>query len=244
MVCRGLMLLLDRDGLITLPDKKRELTWLREKRDTGGDVDTAPLECPLSGLPTDLVMVRRTPDERLYQNLIRRYHYLGYTRPVGEHLEYIAFFRKARCLHRLLIAPRHIGERDRYLGWNKDERTANLHKIAINTRFLIPPGSRFLIWPPIFSGRMAKGSPVRLGENLPSSASSGLRPSSTPQRGFTGTCYKAANWHVPRTHHGEGKNDQTGKPNRSLKYVFGYPLQEELQKGALWRTVRAASRKT
>jgi hypothetical protein len=30
MVCRGLMLLLEREGLVTLPPKKRELPWLAD----------------------------------------------------------------------------------------------------------------------------------------------------------------------------------------------------------------------
>jgi hypothetical protein len=39
-------------------------------------------------------MVRRTPMERLYQNLIRRHHYPGHVRPGGKHLEY--FFSQDR----------------------------------------------------------------------------------------------------------------------------------------------------
>ena len=44
-----------------------------------------------------------------------------------------------------------------------------------------------------------------------------------PQR-FKGTCYRAANWTVLGRTTGRGKNDQTGKPNRPIKEVLGYPL--------------------
>ena len=35
------------------------------------------------------------------------------------------------------LAPRHIGCRDRFIGWRKEIRQKNLHLIAYNTRFLI-----------------------------------------------------------------------------------------------------------
>jgi hypothetical protein len=47
---------------------------------------------------------------------------------------------------------------------------------------------------------------------------------------FKGTCYKAANWICLGKTTGRGKNDQTGKPNRSLKAVYGYPLVKDFRK--------------
>ncbi len=44
-----------------------------------------------------------------------------------------------------------------------------------------------------------------------------------PQR-FRGVCYHAANWVVLGRTTGRGKDDQTGKPNRPIKEVLGYPL--------------------
>jgi hypothetical protein len=41
---------------------------------------------------------------------------------------------------------------------------------------------------------------------------------------FSGTCYRAANWSGLGVTTGRGKDDQTNKPNRSLKEVLGYPL--------------------
>ena len=52
---------------------------------------------------------------------------------------------------------------------------------------------------------------------------------------FKGTCYKAANWIYLGNTTGRGKNDQTHKPNRSIKAVWAYPLsidfREVLQRG-------------
>jgi len=47
---------------------------------------------------------------------------------------------------------------------------------------------------------------------------------------FKGTCYQAANWiYLGRTT-GRGKNDNTKKPNRSIKAVWGYPLCRDFRK--------------
>jgi len=232
MVCRGLMLLLDREGLISLPPKKRELTWLSPGRSAPAEVpvDAAPITSPLSSLmPVGLTMVRRTSKERLYQGLIHRYHYLGYTQPVGEHLEYIAFSgeRPLACIG-FCSAPRHIGVRDEHLGWTKENRIVNLHKIAVNTRFLILPWVRVPHLASHLLGQIAKKVSSDW-EGIYHHPIVWLETFVDPEKGFRGTCYKAANWTYLGLTTGRGKNDQTGRPNRSLKYVFGYPLIKDFR---------------
>jgi hypothetical protein len=53
--------------------------------------------------------VRRTPEERLFDGLVKRYHYLAYTQPVGEHLKYLALAQDTpvACLA-WSSAPRHL----------------------------------------------------------------------------------------------------------------------------------------
>ena len=46
---------------------------------------------------------------------------------------------------------------------------------------------------------------------------------------FHGTCYRAANWLTIGQTTGRGKNDQTGRANRSLKDVLGYPLSHDFR---------------
>ena len=46
---------------------------------------------------------------------------------------------------------------------------------------------------------------------------------------FHGTCYRAANWLTIGQTTGRGKNDQTGRANRSLKAVLGYPLSRDFR---------------
>jgi len=233
MVCRGLLLNLHREGHIILPPQKRTPTWLLSRAKTPAriEIDQSPLTGALNEfLPITLLMVRRTSFEKLYRGLIHHYHYLGYTQPVGEHLEYVAFSegRPIACMG-WMSAPRHIGERDHYLGWNKEERIANLHKISVNSRFLILPWVRVPHCASYLLGQMAK----RISRDWKAIYHHDIVWLETfvdPEKGFKGTCYKAANWRYLGLTTGRGKNDTTHTPNRSLKYVFGYPLKKDFRK--------------
>ena len=100
-----------------------------------------PLAGPLSQIqPIELQQVRRTAEEPLFNSLIEHHHYLGYEQPVGEHLKYLVWAqgRPIACLA-WSSAPRHLGSRDRYIGWSAEARRRNIRFIAYNTRFLILP---------------------------------------------------------------------------------------------------------
>ena len=50
-----------------------------------------------------------------------------------------------------------------------------------------------------------------------------------PER-FRGTCYRAANWIYLGLTTGRGKDDQTNRPNRSLKELWVYPLRADFRR--------------
>ena len=97
MVCRGLLLMLDRAGQIELPGIR-----FRPPNPLARRVPPSPLEnqswdrveCQLSELgPLEIRQVRRTAAEPLFGRLMQAHHYLGYTQPVGEQLKYVYFAR-------------------------------------------------------------------------------------------------------------------------------------------------------
>ena len=226
MVCRGLLLALHRGGHLCLPPARNRCPGRRSvvgKRSTI-TVDTTPVSVPVKALkPLDITLVRRTPNERLYNDLVGRYHYLGYTQPVGEHLKYVIFSngRPISCLA-FGSSPRHIGCRDRFIGWDQQRRRANIHCLAYNTRFLILPWVRVGHLASHVLGAICRRisadwqaryhHPVYMLETF------------VDTERFAGTCYKAANWRYVGVTTGRGKNDQTGKPNRSIKAVWVYGL--------------------
>lgn len=230
MICRGLLNRLESLDLIKLPPKRRNpLNYLiHRRRPENVEIDQTPLWGHLPELrPIELIQVRRTPYNNIYNGLIERHHYLRYVQPVGEHLKYIAFSkgRPIACLG-FSSVPRHIGCRDRYIGWDQEDRKKRLHLLAVNTRFLILPWIRVPYLASHLLGLIARHISYDW-ERIYNHPVVWLETFVDPERGFKGTCYKAANWIYLGETTGRGKDDQTHKPNRSIKIVFGYPLKKD-----------------
>jgi hypothetical protein len=231
MVCRGLLLMLHRGGQIELPPVtyQRHNPLAHRARPAPVRLDQTPIEGTLKELGAiDLEQVRRTADERLFNSLIEHHHYLGYEQPVGAHLKYLGWAggRPLACLA-WSSAPRHIGSRDRYIGWSAEARRQNICYVAYNTRFLILPWVRVAHLASHLLGRMTArlssdwervyGHPLYLAETF------------VDRERFRGTCYRAANWvRVGRTT-GRGKDDQTHRVNRSIKDVLALPLHRRFR---------------
>ena len=226
MVCRGLMLELHRAGHIELPQVRRVVNnpLAHRRQPAAVQVDTTPLSGALADLgPLRFVQVRRQPQEPLFDGLIQVWHYLGYTQPVGEHLKFLVLAgdRPVACFA-WNSAPRHLGPRDRHIGWSAAARRRNIALVACNSRFLIMPWVRVPHLASHLLGRMTRmlpqqwellyGHPVHFAETFVD-----------PSR-FAGTCYLAANWTVLGQTTGRGHNDQTNRPNRPRKKVLGLAL--------------------
>jgi hypothetical protein len=226
MVCRGLLLMLDRAGRITLPPVHyvRHNPLAHRARPTPALIDATPIDGRLRDLqPLDFQPVRRSADEPLFNSLMEQHHYLGYEQPVGEHLKYLVWAqgRPIACLA-WSSAPRHLAGRDHYIGWSAEARRRNIRFLAYNTRFLILPWVRVEHLASHILGHMAArisadwqrmyGHPIYFLETFVD-----------PER-FRGTCYRAANWALLGRTTGRGKQSNSYVPNRSIKEVLGYPL--------------------
>ena len=230
MVCRGLLLGLHRAGHIDLPPARlttfnpaaryRAERWKAD----AVELDTTPLAVPLRALrPLEFRPVRRTLEEPLFNNLLEQYHPLHCLQPVGEHLKYTVYAlgRPIACLA-WSSAPRHLGARDRFIGWSAEARRRNLRFLAYNPRFLIVPWVAVKHLASHILGQRARriaqdwertyGHPVYFLETFVD-----------PER-HRGICYRAANWIVLGRTTGRGKNCPNKRPNRSIKEVLGYPL--------------------
>ena len=231
MVCRGMMLMLHRQGLIELPALRQVGRSSRgaAKKPQAPSIDATPLSLRLAELGVlEIRQVRRTPEEALFNALMHQHHYLGYTQPVGEQLKYMVFAgeRPIACMA-WSSAPRHLGSRDRFIGWSSQARLANVRLLAYNTRFLIMP---WVTVPHLAShllGRIAR----RLSGDWQAVYAHPIYFLETfidPQR-FRGTCYRAANWTLLGHTTGRGKDAPTRAANRSIKQVLGYPLVKDFR---------------
>src|SRR5712671_1513311 len=232
VVCRGLLLMLERAGQIELPPVRRHIRGqLRSPRLRPAPVliDTTPLAMTFGALgPVEIQSVRRSADEQLFNSLLEQYHYLGYEQPVGEHVKYMVWAqgRPVACLA-WSSSPRHLGARDRFIGWGLPARKRNLHLIAYNSRFLILPWVQVAHLASHILGRMA----ARISADWEARYAHPIYMLETfvdPAR-FRGTCYRAANWRVLGETTGRGKDDLTHQPNRPIKEVLGYPLNRRFR---------------
>jgi len=235
MVCRSLMLALHRAGHIELPAVSQTphnplaRRGKERSKPVPARVDERPLKINLGVIrPLEFHQVRHTEEEPLFNSLLDQYHYLGYAQPVGEHLKYIiyALGRPIACLA-WSSAPRHLGPRDRFIGWSAEARRKNVRFLAYNTRYLILPFVEVEHLASHILGRIAQvisddwdrlyHHPIHYLETFVD-----------PGR-FRGTCYRAANWKVLGLTTGRGKDAPAKKPNRSLKEVLGYPLTKDFR---------------
>ena len=227
MVCRSLMLALHRAGQIELPAKRQappNNAIAHRRVAAGATYDTTPLAGPLASLGALTIrLVRRTGDETLFAQLLRDHHYLGYSRPVGEHLKYLilAGERPVACLA-WSSAPRQLDLRDQFVGAARAAYRHNLHQIAYNSRYLIVPWVKVPHLASHVLGRIARrisvdwqelyGHPLQLLESF------------VDIERFQGTCYRAANWICLGRSKGRGTKSRYGQPDCSIKELWVYPL--------------------
>lgn len=231
MVCRGFMLELHRAGYIQLPERRcRPVNPLvNRQKPKPVPTDQTPLSTTLKQVrPLRFCQVRRSGQEKLFNSLIETYHYLGYVQPVGEHLKYMVFAndKPLACLA-FSSAPRHIGARDRFIGWDQKTRQKNIPLMAYNSRFLILPWVKISYLASHILSQVGKIL-SQDWENLYHHPVYYLETFVDTER-FKGTCYQAANWIYLGLTTGRGKDDRSNKVNRSLKAVWGYPLIKDFR---------------
>lgn len=227
-LCRGLLLALHRAGQIDLPPARKVI--VRTRRKPGPVVvDSTPLSSPLREIsPVVIRQVRRTAEEALVNGLIAQHHYLGFAHPVGESLKYLVTAGgRPIAVFVWSSAPRHLGPRDRHIGWSPEARRANIRHVAYQSRFLILPWVRV----PHLASHLLGRISARLSDDWRQVYAHPIYYTETfvdPDR-YRGTCYRAANWSELGLTTGRGKDCPTKRPNRSLKQVWGYPLVRDFR---------------
>lgn len=231
MICRSLLLALHRAGHIELPAKRQSPpnNAIAHRRVSAvAPYDTTSIQGTLAALgPLAIRLVRRAEGETLFAHLLSRYHYLGYSRPVGEHLKYLVWAgpRPVACLG-WSSAPRQLNLRDQFVGARKETYRQNLQCIAYNTRYLILP------WVQV--PHLASHLLARIARRISADWQAlyqhplYLLESFVDIERFRGTCYRAANWTYVGRSEGRGTKSKTGQQT-SIKELWVYPLVPRLR---------------
>lgn len=230
-VCRSLMLALHRAGHIQLPEARLKAVnnaILHRRVAPVEFCDTTPLEGPLGSLgPLEIRLVRRAGGEEVFNHLVSQHHYLGFSRPVGEHLKYLVLAggRPVACMA-WNSGPLKLKLRDEFVGAPRAAYAHNLHLIAYNSRYLIVPWVRVPHLASHILGRIARRisadwqelyhHPIHLLESF------------VDTERFKGTCYRAANWTRLGRSQGRGTKGKAGEQT-SIKELWAYPLGKDFR---------------
>jgi hypothetical protein len=231
MACRVAMLRMHRDGLIALPSplKGNSNGRIRPKSTAACD-PSALLEIPagdfgeLRFLPVDT-----REDSRRWNELIERYHYLGYKPLPGAQLRYLVFGGE----HLLAAlgfgaAAWAVAPRDGFIGWTAGQRKLNLHLVINNARFLVLPW----IKSPNLASRILGAAARRIAADWREryKYSPVLLETFVEKERFRGICYRAANWTLVGSTLGRGKLDRYNKRSLPVKDIFLYPLIKDFRR--------------
>ncbi|KLU62741.1 hypothetical protein CEB3_c09430 [Peptococcaceae bacterium CEB3] len=228
MSCRVALLRLHRDGIIELPPpSSKNNNRLRPMVFTAAGDPGDPITGSLRNLgPIQFIRVTRSKQSRLWNELIARYHYLGYTRLPGAQIRYLIYAGSGTLLGAIgfSAAAWALRPRDELIGWDKEQRVKRLNLVVNNSRFLILPWVRVKN----LASKILSLTAKRLPQEW--QAIYGYTPvlleTFVDQERYRGTCYKAANWSYVGETKGRGKWDRLNEYKLPVKDIYLYPLRK------------------
>jgi hypothetical protein len=230
MSCRVLLLRLHRLGMIALPEPRNSNAngrkySRRTERGEAGEQIAGPLQ---SLLPLELERVTSKKESYLWNELVDRYHYLGYTPLPGAQLRYLINSPSGYlCAIGFSAAAWKVAPRDDFIDWSRERRVQNLHLVVDNSRFLILP------W--VSCKYLASKILSLCSRRLPNDWQEiyGYRPvlmeTFVEKDRFAGTCYRAANWVFVGSTQDRGKLDRYKEYKLPVKDIYLYPLDRDFR---------------
>ena len=229
MSCRVALNRMHADGLITLPPPRNPKPVRYRSYPHIEQAVCEPAVIPAIALATLTIdPVLSKADSLLWNAYIERHHYLGHALMPGAQLRYLV-----RAEGQIIAAlgfgasAWKVKPRDQAIGWTTEQRQRNLHLIGNNARFLI------LRWIHCknLAYRILGLTAKRLPDDLQARYS--YRPvlleTFVEKPRFTGTCYKAANWHNVGDTQGRGKLDVLHRHAKPIKSIWVYPLARDFR---------------
>jgi hypothetical protein len=228
--CLKLLEALEVEGVISLPAKR--VTKKSARRIPAFEEHPAapPIKGTLASIaPIKLQRVRSKDDRENWKAYLQTHHYLGYKHPFGSHLGYFVVSgerqQKLGCLLFSASAAWALAPRDKWIGWDEKHRAKLLHLVLSNDRFLIFPW----VDVPNLASHVLSLATKQISDDWLEVY--GYRPvlieTFVDSAHYTGTCYRAANWHYLGKTQGRGRFDPQHESQQTKKEIFVYPLQSD-----------------
>ena len=229
MSCRVAMLRMQTDGWITLPPSQMPHPRRRAQFDPTPATDAqGAIDMPVHALDALRleVVAGVGAASKLWNEYVARYHYLGYTPMSGSQIRYNVFAGdRLVALLGFGASAWKLADRERFIGWNHEQRQNNLQRVVNNTRFLI------LQW--VQSKGLASKILAIAARRLPKDWQQRYNYQPVMLETFVesprhkGTCYKAANWILVGSTTGRGKKSLSHQQALPIKDIWLYPLRPD-----------------
>jgi hypothetical protein len=228
--CQKALVRLEARGILSLPTSRctkarPQLVECSSRSDPEGEI-----VCTLRDLaPIDLRPATSRDDKNLWNELVKRHHPLGYSRPFGVHRRYFIKSRNDRRLGCFLVAgaAKSVRVRDDWIGWSLVTRRRGLHLIINNSRFLVFPwvSVKFL------ASHVLSLAARRIPDDW--QRSWGYRPvlmeTFVDPEFYQGACYRAAGWSLLGETAGTGRPRSAQTYQTTKKTMFVRPLVKKFR---------------
>lgn len=226
--CSAFLEQLDSEKIIRLPIGTKRKTSTLPKMEKM-DFDTTEASGDISEFkPIRLEIARPGEDLDRWRSYVEQYHMLGYKRAFGSRLQYFikSGDRELGCIQ-FSASSWALADRDKWIGWEVEDKKKYLHLIINNSRYLIFPWVRVKN---LASKALSLASKQIQSDWLREFCYAPvLLETFVDREHFNGTCYKAANWICLGQTKGRGRNSNSHSTNRSRKDIYAYPVQKNFR---------------
>jgi len=191
---------------------------------------------PLKDVPSDvcdiwgltLVVVRNTEQMRIWNEMMISEHPQGAGPLVGRQLRYLIGSEHG-WLGGLGFAAsaRHLEARDKWIGWDEEQRREHLHAVVGMSRFLIRPCVRCHN----LASKVLSMSLAVMPDDFERKYN--YRPwlveSFVDTSCYSGACYRASNWIFVGETKGRGRQDRLQQAALSIKAIYVYPIESDFR---------------
>jgi hypothetical protein len=121
-----------------------------------------------------------------------------------------------------------LEDRDKWIGWTKDDRSQRLVYVVNNSRFLLFPWIRIRNLASYALGQAVRRIQYDWLESFLYSPV--LLETFIDIKHYRGSCYRAANWQKVGDTKGRGRNDTHREGLSSPRDIYMYPLEKDFRK--------------
>jgi hypothetical protein len=175
-----------------------------------------------------LILVTSEQSMCLWNEMMIREHPRGHGPLVGRQIRYLVSSDHGFLGAFGFAAPAlQLEDRDRWIGWNVEQRRAYLHTVVNMSRFLIRP----TVHCKNLASRLLAMAASRLPDDFEQQFN--YRPwlieSFVDRTHFQGTCYQAANWIRVGSTKGRGRQDRFRQATETTKDIYVYPVEKNFR---------------